>query len=664
MSRFSSILVANRGEIALQVMKTARLLGYRTIAVYSEADINAPHVDFADDAVCIGPSPVGESYLRADRIVDAAKQTGAEAVHPGYGFLSENADFAKACADAGLVFIGPSAKAIELMGNKATAKRRMIKANVPCVPGYVGKDQSDEKLTAAASAIGFPVMVKAAAGGGGRGMRLVHSAADLQTALRSARSEARNAFGSDEMILEKAILRPRHVEVQVFADAHGNTIHLGERDCSVQRRHQKIIEEAPCPVMTPDLRAAMGKAAVDAAQSIGYLGAGTVEFLLDATGKFYFLEMNTRLQVEHPVTEMITGLDLVALQISVAQGDPLPLSQDEVQLNGHAIEARLYAEDPAQNFLPMTGHIDLWQPCQGEGVRIDSGIATGGDVSPYYDPMVAKVITWAPNRETAIARLTTALDKSLLFGTRTNKSFLKAILNRETFGKGQVTTAFIAEEFSKDDLKPPVLSETEAMIAAVLQYEEARTRAMAATLGVNPELANFSSTGHLKTDYRYITQGVTRDVTVTATEGRYVVICGETRAAIAIERRIGPETRLRVNGNVRLVASLIPDRGHFHMEHAGQTFALRNEFDFAAAGEEAGGGGYVTAPMHGSLLEICVAVGETVTKDTRLAVLEAMKMQHSIVAEIDGTVTDLLAIPGSQIAAGDVILLIDPATQH
>ncbi|MBT7759614.1 MAG: ATP-grasp domain-containing protein, partial [Rhodospirillaceae bacterium] len=383
MRTFESILVANRGEIAVRVMSTAQSLGYRAIAVYSEADAQAPHVQMADDAVLIGPAPVGESYLDMARILKAAKASGAQAIHPGYGFLAENASFAQACEDAGLVFIGPGVEAIDLMGNKAAAKRRMIDADVPCVPGYEGDDQSDEAMIREANNIGFPLMVKAAAGGGGRGMRLVEQSGDVADALAAARSEALNAFGSDELILERAIIRPRHVEVQVFADSHGNVIHLGERDCSVQRRHQKVVEEAPCPVMTPDLRARMGAAAVEAARSIAYRGAGTVEFLLDGNGEFYFLEMNTRLQVEHPVTELITGLDLVALQIQVAEGRELGLNQDDITLNGHAIEVRLYAEDPAQDFLPVTGAIDLWRPALGEGVRIDAGIATGLEVSPF-----------------------------------------------------------------------------------------------------------------------------------------------------------------------------------------------------------------------------------------------------------------------------------------
>ncbi len=374
-SRIRSILIANRGEIAVRVMRTAKALGYRTIAVYSAADADAPHVRMADDAALLGPAPAAQSYLDGTRILRAAAQTGADAIHPGYGFLSENAAFARAVTAAGLVFIGPSAESIEMMGNKAAAKRRMIAAGVPCVPGYEEQDQSDATLIGAAARIGYPLMVKAAAGGGGRGMRLVHEANALSGAIASARSEALNACGSADLILEKAIARPRHVEFQVLADSHGNTLHLGERDCSVQRRHQKVVEEAPCPVMDDVLRARMGAAAVEAARSIDYRGAGTVEFLLDEYGEFYFLEMNTRLQVEHPVTEMITGLDLVALQIRVAEGRPLGMTQDEVRLSGHAIEARLYAETPARNFLPASGRVALWQPVSGEGVRVDAGIA-------------------------------------------------------------------------------------------------------------------------------------------------------------------------------------------------------------------------------------------------------------------------------------------------
>jgi geranyl-CoA carboxylase alpha subunit len=416
MKNFDSILVANRGEIAVRVIRSAQQQGYRTIAVYSEADEQAPHVALADEAVLIGPAPVKDSYLDAARILQAARKTGAQAIHPGYGFLSENAEFSRACEEAGVVFIGPAPEAIEIMGNKAASKRRMLEADVPCIPGYQSEDQSDEILLAAAKDIGVPIMVKAAAGGGGRGMRLVTDLAELPVALSSARSEAENAFGSGDLILEKAVMQPRHVEIQIFGDSHGNVIHLGERDCSVQRRHQKVVEEAPCPVMTPELREAMGKSAVNAARSINYVGAGTVEFLLDAQSNFYFLEMNTRLQVEHPVTEMVTGQDLVAMQFHVAQGYALPLVQSEVCLNGHAIEVRLYAEDTRNDFLPATGTAHVWSPPVGEGIRVDHGLRQGQEISPFYDPMIAKIIAWGEDRNIARRRLVRALQTTCLSG--------------------------------------------------------------------------------------------------------------------------------------------------------------------------------------------------------------------------------------------------------
>ncbi|MEJ6685570.1 MAG: biotin carboxylase N-terminal domain-containing protein, partial [SAR86 cluster bacterium] len=469
MKRFNSILIANRGEIACRVIKTAKQLGYRTIAVYSDADAGAPHVQLADDAVRIGPGPVGESYLLAENILAAAITSGAESIHPGYGFLSENSAFAEAVESAGLVFIGPTREAIDVMGNKAESKRRMIEAGVPCVPGYEGHDQTDEALLAEGNKIALPLMVKAAAGGGGRGMRLVQDYAELANAIKLARAEAESAFGSGELILEKAIIQPRHVEIQVFADTLGNTVHLGERDCSVQRRHQKVIEEAPCPIMTPELREQMGQSAIDAAKSVNYHGAGTVEFLLDASGAFYFLEMNTRLQVEHPVTELITGLDLVALQISVAQGEALSITQDDVHLEGHAIEVRLYTEDPSLDFLPASGPVDLWQPADGVGIRIDAGIVSGQDISPFYDPMVAKVIGYGPDRESARLRLIGALKETVLFGTPNNKRFLIQCLEKQCFIDGTATTAFIAEEFSGEDLQVAPPSFADSAVAAVIE---------------------------------------------------------------------------------------------------------------------------------------------------------------------------------------------------
>jgi len=447
---FSKILVANRGEIAWRVMRTAKAMGYRTVAVYSDADKDAPHVAFADEAVRIGPPPVGESYLSIERILEAAKASGADALHPGYGFLSENEAFAAACGKAGLTFIGPPPAAIAAMGNKAAAKRRMIEAGVPCVPGYQGADQNDDHLATAARKIGLPVMVKAAAGGGGRGMRLVERDGDLLEAIRTARAEAESAFGSGELILEKAVVDARHVEIQVFADNHGNVIHLGERDCSVQRRHQKVIEEAPSPAVDAGLRSRMGAAAVAAAEAIGYRGAGTVEFLLGGDGAFYFLEMNTRLQVEHPVTEAITGLDLVDWQLRVARGERLPLTQEQVTLAGHAIEVRLYAEDPAANFTPQTGQIDVWSPAEETGLRIDHGILTGAQITPFYDPLLAKVIAYGEDREESRRRLIRGLVNSSALGIATNKEFLIQILEEQEFIDGEATTAFIARHFGAD----------------------------------------------------------------------------------------------------------------------------------------------------------------------------------------------------------------------
>ena len=446
---FQRILIANRGEIACRVIRAARDRGLQSVAVYSDADAGALHTRLADMAVPIGPAPVGQSYLSVEKILAAARASGADAVHPGYGFLSENADFARACREAGLVFIGPTPEAIAAMGNKAAAKRRMLDAGVPCVPGYQGDDQDDATFAREAERIGYPVMVKAAAGGGGRGMRLVAQPGELGQSLASARSEAAKAFGSDELILEKAIVGPRHVEIQVLADRHGTVVHAGERDCSVQRRHQKVLEEVPCPVMTKALRAAMGSAAVEAARAISYESAGTVEFLLDGRGEFYFLEMNTRIQVEHPVTELVTGLDLVGLQIDIAQGKPLPFTQSDVRLTGHAIEARLYAEDPAAGFLPQTGKILRWTLPSGSGIRVDHGLADGSEISPYYDPMIAKLIAYGDTRDEARQRLIRALDDTVIFGVPTNRAFLRAMLAHPAFAAGEATTAFIEDHFAR-----------------------------------------------------------------------------------------------------------------------------------------------------------------------------------------------------------------------
>ena len=666
MKRFNSILIANRGEIACRVIRTAKELGYRTIAVYSDADSGAPHVQLADDAVRIGPGPVGESYLLAGNILAAAAKSGAEAIHPGYGFLSENAAFGDAVESAGLVFIGPTREAIDVMGNKAESKRRMIAAGVPCVPGYEGHDQTDEVLLAEGNKIELPLMVKAAAGGGGRGMRLVHDYAELANAIKLARAEAEGAFGSGELILEKAIIQPRHVEIQVFADTMGNTVHLGERDCSVQRRHQKVIEEAPCPVMTPELREQMGQSAIDAAKSVNYRGAGTVEFLLDARGSFYFLEMNTRLQVEHPVTELIAGLDLVALQISVAQGEPLGMSQHDVKLEGAAIEVRLYTEDPSQDFLPASGPVELWQPATGVGVRVDAGICTGQAISPFYDPMVAKVIGYGPDRESARLRLIEALKETVLFGTPNNKNFLIQCLEKQSFIDGAATTAFIAEEFPAVDLQTTPPSFADSAVAAVIDLALEHKKLFDHSVLVSRRLKNWASASAIVSRKQYQFGDLTHDLAVTPIGPetyRVFDIAGIEAdvevAMLAMDLSIAKNTaKVMVNGLTLTATHMSTAKGQLHCSIEGRGAFFKDMIIVDGVVEDAAGGGRVISPMHGLLLEVLVKPGDTVLKGQTLAVLEAMKMHYEIVAEIDGVVAEVTAIAGKQVAADDVLIEI------
>ena len=653
--QLDTILIANRGEIACRIIRTLRAMGLRSVAVHSQADAGAPHVVMADAAVGIGPGPVAESYLDGARIIRAAQEAGAQAIHPGYGFLSENADFARAVGQAGLVFIGPTPEAIAAMGNKAGAKRLMAGAGVPCLPGYEGADQSDTALIAAAGQIGFPLMVKAAAGGGGRGMRLVHDAAHLPEALTRARSEAENAFGSGELILERALLRPRHVEIQVFADAHGNTLHLGERDCSVQRRHQKVVEEAPSPAGTPDLRAAMGAAAVQAARAVAYRGAGTVEFLLDENGAFYFLEMNTRLQVEHPVTELITGLDLVALQIAVARGEPLPLTQEEVSLSGHAIEVRLYAEDPAQDYLPATGPVTLWQPAEGAGVRVDAGIETGSEISPFYDPMLAKIIAHGPTRADALARLSRAVEDTVLLGTVTNTEFLADVLRQPAFAQGAATTGFLAECYP-EGFPATMPSPEEVALAAALFMERDRTAALARAGHVPEDQIGWASTPLLPRELALNIDGAELACRVAANPGGWWVWVGEGALYVSVEKTY--ENRLR--------ARIGPCRHDVTHAGAGDLLHLtlgarRLTIQRLRAGRDAALGaasGHVTAPMPGQVLSVAVAPGDQVARGDTLAVLEAMKMQHQITAASAGTVSAVHVAPGAQIAGGDAMIEI------
>ena len=660
MIRFTSILVANRGEIACRVIRTARAQGYHTVAVYSEADAGAPHVQMADEAVCIGPSPVNESYLVQENILRAAATSGAGAVHPGYGFLSENADFARACEEAGLVFIGPGPDAIHLMGNKAEAKRRMIEAGVPCVPGYEGTDQSDAVLLEEGARIGPPLMVKAAAGGGGRGMRLVHDLKELANAIKLARAEAESAFGSGELILEKAIIRPRHVEVQVFADSQGNTIHLGERDCSVQRRHQKVVEEAPCPVMTEALRPEMGAAAVAAAASIRYRGAGTVEFLLDESGTFYFLEINTRLQVEHPVTELITGLHLVALQLQVAQGEPLGLTQDEITLTGHAIEVRLYTEDPSQDFLPTSGPVDLWSPPQGVGIRVDGGIATGQQISPFYDPMVAKIIASGPTRDIARLRLIEALQETVLFGPCHNRDFLVACLQKECFAAGRATTAFIAEEFTALEMAGVTPGFSDSAVAAVIELALEHQALYADSVIVAPQLRDWSSASALLSRKRYQHGEVLHDLAVMALgSGSYQVFDASQSCLVELLSLEGSSAHVGIDGARHVARFHTPRSGKLYLSIDGRAAQYLDMIRLDGALEHSGGSGRVSAPMHGLLLEVRVAPGDVVESGQTLAVLEAMKMHYEIVAEANGTVREVMAEAGKQAAAEDILIEIE-----
>ncbi|WP_425045183.1 acetyl/propionyl/methylcrotonyl-CoA carboxylase subunit alpha [Primorskyibacter sp. S87] len=652
---FDTILVANRGEIAARVIRTAQELGLRTVAVYTNADAHAPHVQMADEAVLIGEGPVSESYLNPDRILDVARDTGAGAIHPGYGFLSENAEFAEAVQAAGMVFIGPTADAIRIMGNKAEAKRLMISVGVPCVPGYEGADQSDAALGQAAAEIGFPIMVKAAAGGGGRGMRLVFTAAELPNALALARSEAENAFGSGELILEKAIIEPRHVEFQIFADCHGYTVHLGERDCSVQRRHQKVVEEAPCPVMAEDLRARMGAAAVNAAQAVNYHGAGTVEFLLDASGDYYFLEMNTRLQVEHPVTEMVTGQDLVALQIMVAQGAPLPISQDEVRIEGHAIEVRLYAEDPSNSYLPATGRVDLWHPARGQGVRVDAGICEGQEVSPFYDPMLAKIIAHGSTREAARSRLVKAVKNTVLLGMTTNTAFLADVLEQPEFAAAEATTGLLERSYPDGFPHEAPAREHVALALAILMQDE-RERALSRAGFVSQDQLNWSSARVLPRRVNLVTGETEFAAAVSATCSGWLVQIGEDMFDIWLTGEM-PHLTARINGaRHRAVAQVSGDEVKFAI--GAERLAVRR-LRAGVQEDSSENSGNVTAPMPGLVLEMKVEPGDSVASGDVLAVLEAMKMQHQIVATVSGVVRAAHVTVGQQLAAGDMMIEIE-----
>jgi geranyl-CoA carboxylase alpha subunit len=655
---FSKILIANRGEIACRIMRTANVLGYRTVAVFSDADVGALHMRQADEAVRIGPPPAKDSYLNIDVLLSAARLAGADAVHPGYGFLSENALFAQACVQAGLVFIGPPPLAIDTMGNKARAKALMETAGVTCVPGYQGSDQSDDKLIAEGSRMSFPLMVKAAAGGGGRGMRLVTAPDDLANALTRARSEAASAFGSGELILEKAIADARHIEIQVFADQHGNVIHLGERDCSIQRRHQKVIEETPSPAVSTELRAKMGEAAIAAARAIGYVGAGTVEFLLDPSGKFYFLEMNTRLQVEHPVTEAVTGLDLVEWQLRVAAGETLPLEQHQVKFSGHAIEARLYAEDPSQSFLPQSGTLIDWRPASGAGVRIDHALVPGESISQFYDPMLAKVIAHGATREEARRRLIKALEDTVAFGLTTNRSFLVAMLRHPSFAAGEATTTFIDRNFpaGSDALRWAQPEFRTLALAAVLLFE-ARTRAAANEVGA---AQNWSSTGIAIWPLRLTLGDIHHPASIMPVRTNvYLVALGKDMVELSVEERSEGAIRFIAMG-LQQTARVALHQRILYLDLNGLTVVVRETVLESSGSARRDGSSRLLAPMNGAIIGVHAKPGDSVSKGQRIVVLEAMKMQHEICAERDGTVDKILVKPGDQVATRQLLVELMP----
>jgi len=661
---FSKILIANRGEIACRVIRTARNLGYRTVAVFSDADRDAPHVAMADEAVHIGASPASESYLRFDAMLDAARKTGADAVHPGYGFLSENAAFAQACVDAGLVFIGPPASAITAMGDKALAKRRMLDAGVPCAPGYLGADQSDSVLMIEAEKLGYPLLVKAVAGGGGRGMRLVRQASELQPAIDGARREAQSAFGDGTLMLERLIDNGRHIEIQVFADAHGHAVYLGERDCTAQRRRQKVIEEAPSPVVTPAMREAMGKDAVAAALAVGYRGAGTVEFIVDDQLRHYFLEMNTRLQVEHPVTEMVTGYDLVEWQLRVAAGEPLPARQADITLSGHAIEARLYVEDPYTGFTPQTGTVLWWQPAnavhpdvpspglghgvQGGGayaygIRVDDGIVQGSVISPYYDPMVAKIIVHGRDRDDAIRRLRAALTNTPLLGLKNNGRFLSDLIEHPAFRKAEMTTTLIDQWLEQGEalLQAPVPTDdiwrVAAMAMAMRHGNSWRANSVAA-FGVRLQCGDVVRGIRVQPDRH---GGVALDLDG-ATVQASVLGFGDGRLRYAID------------GVVRKAIAVF-DGAHLHLALDGNTFVFTEVSPFPDA-DALKDASKARSPVAGKVTQVLVVSGTEVQIGQQLVCVEAMKMEMWLSAEAAGVVQAVHAKAGDQVESGALLV--------
>ncbi len=655
------LLIANRGEIARRIIRTAHRMGIQTVAVYSHADADSPHVREATQAVHIGASPAAESYLRADVILAAAAKTGADAVHPGYGFLSENVAFAMSCADAGVTFVGPPASAIKAMGLKDQAKKLMKLAGVPVVPGYQGDDQTLERLQRAAAATGYPILIKAVAGGGGKGMRLVHNAEDFASELRACQGEALRAFGNDTVLLEKYVANPRHIEMQIFADSHGNAVHLFERDCSVQRRHQKVIEEAPAPLLPAAMRKAMGDAAIKAAQAISYVGAGTIEYIVECDSSsnpqnFYFMEMNTRLQVEHPVTEMITGLDLVEWQLRVARGERLPKLQDEVQINGHALEARLYAEDADGGFLPSIGTLHrLRFPSNKANLRIDSGIEEGGEISSHYDPMIAKIIAYGPDRRSAIETLLSGLDETIINGVKTNRGFLARVLGHQSFRDAQLGTHFIAEH--SESLQPP--HEVPDRIYAIA----ALALIMAQSTGISA--SPWDQIGHwrlnLEPSQSIILKGgngTNKSLRLTSMQSGYR-IDGLAKTIVASARRRDDITLdIDFDGEM-LRAVVIISPTTVEVRAWGQTFLLLRPDVLASEAIVTQSSGSVSAPMPGRVLEVYVKTAQVVAKGDPLLTLEAMKMEQRLIAPVSGTIKMIHVQKETQVRDGQLLVEIE-----
>ncbi|MES2019467.1 MAG: acetyl/propionyl/methylcrotonyl-CoA carboxylase subunit alpha [Pseudomonadota bacterium] len=673
---FTKILIANRGEIACRVAATARRMGIKTVAVYSEADANSKHVAVCDEAVLIGPAAAKESYLCGDKIIAVALATGAQAVHPGYGFLSENADFADACVEAGLVFIGPPASAMRAMGSKSAAKSLMEKANVPLVPGYHGDNQDADFLQQQGDRIGYPVLLKASAGGGGKGMRVIERSEDFKAALASCKREAISSFGDDKVLAEKYLQRPRHIEIQVFADTQGNCVYLHERDCSVQRRHQKVLEEAPAPGMTLERRAAMGDAAVAAARAVGYVGAGTVEFIANQDGSFYFMEMNTRLQVEHPVTEMITGTDLVEWQLRVAAGQPLPKGQSELAIHGHAIEARIYAENPEKGFLPSIGtlrHMDTPSAVNFElggtpggapaAVRIDSGVREGDAISPFYDPMIAKLIVWGADRNQALARMSQALAEFQLVGLASNIAFLKRLVEGHAFSSADLDTGLI--ERNGDTLFPAPRSAPVGALALAAVALIGAEKDASSSQSANPADPWGNALGwrlnsayqrqlSFADEHRAYTVGMTYHP-----QGWDLSVNG-IDADVSVTARDGADLSIKL-GATSLHGTVRRDGEIFHVFTGGRHFVLNYNDPMAHAGETEAAGGRLTAPMPGKVVAVLASKGQEVKKGDPLVIMEAMKMEHTIAAPSDGLVEEILYQVGDQVADGAPLLAFKTA---